>query len=84
MKRWFPPYGGQQAVRSGKWKGIRQQMTKGRGALELYNLEADPTEAKDVAADHPDVVKRLEGLLRSEHIRSEQFPLPAVDIASKK
>ena len=44
-----------QAVRSGAWK---LHLAKG----ELYNLDADIGEAKNVAAAHPDEVKRLRGL----------------------
>lgn len=30
--------------------------------LELYDLEADVSESKDVSADHPDIVKRLQAI----------------------
>lgn len=42
------------AVRDGKWKLLVN--ADGTGA-ELYDLLADPKEEKNVAADHPDVVK---------------------------
>ena len=29
------------------------------GELELYNITADPAESKNVAAQHPDIVKML-------------------------
>ncbi len=56
-----------QAVRSGKWKLHLPLDFKKRNwgepeidiPLQLYNLEADIGETTDVAADHPDVVKRL-------------------------
>ena len=49
-----------QAVRMGKWKGIRL----GRdSALQLYDLENDIGEKHDIAADHPDVVKRIEAIM---------------------
>jgi arylsulfatase A-like enzyme len=44
------------AVRNGDWKLLVN--ADGTGA-ELYDLAADPNEAKDRAADRPDVVKRL-------------------------
>ncbi|MFM7520806.1 MAG: sulfatase-like hydrolase/transferase [Planctomycetota bacterium] len=34
-----------------------------RGQSELYDVAADPTEATDVAAGHPDVVRELRGVL---------------------
>jgi arylsulfatase A-like enzyme len=47
-----------EAVRSGRWK---LHLCKGRIPLhELYDLDADVGETTDVAADHPDVVARLE------------------------
>jgi arylsulfatase len=80
----FPAYGGQQAVRAGKWKIVRQNLSKGSSAFELYDLEADPSESTNVAADHPDVVARLEAVAREQHTPSRIFPLPSVDALPKK
>jgi arylsulfatase A-like enzyme len=44
------------AIRDGDWKLLVN--ADGTGA-ELYDLAADPNEAKDRAANHPDVVKRM-------------------------
>src|SRR5262249_49126875 len=66
------------AVRSGKWKlKVETTLQEDFGykklkepeavvPMGLYNLEWDPGEMKDVSKDHPDVVKRLEGLLAKE------------------
>ncbi len=45
-----------QAVRKGEWKGAAKA---GDRQLRLYHLPTDPNEEKNVAADHPDVVKEL-------------------------
>ncbi|MBN9521691.1 sulfatase-like hydrolase/transferase [bacterium] len=47
------------AVRDGAWKLLVN--ADGTGA-ELYDVAADPTEATDVAAAHPDVARRLAAL----------------------
>src|SRR5699024_7530835 len=53
----FPAYGGQQAVRMGKWKAIRRDIIKkGNLDIELYNLEEDLQEQHDVANNHPIIV----------------------------
>ena len=80
----FPGYGGQQAVRAGNWKIVRQNMSKGLSDFELYDLEADPAESKNLAAEHPEVVKRLQLLAQQQHSPSQQFPLPSVDPRAKK
>ncbi|HEY1788794.1 MAG TPA: sulfatase [Verrucomicrobiae bacterium] len=63
-----------QAVRSGRWKlAIAAQGTgRGNGALtratfdkpRLYNLDIDIGEKNDVASENPEVVARLQGLIR--------------------
>ena len=48
------------AVRSGKWKAIRNRKTN---TLELYDLFEDIAESRDLSNQHPDIVARLEQLL---------------------
>jgi len=66
----FPAYGGQQAVRLGRWKGIRRDMFDGNMEIELYDLESDLREESDVADEHPDVVARVEAIMEQEHTPS--------------
>jgi arylsulfatase A-like enzyme len=96
LYREFPGYGGQQCVRVGNWKAVRQNLiargkpkakakpapaTLGVAVLktELYDLAADPTESQDVSADHPDVVAKLEQLMREQHTPSRDFPIAVLD-----
>lgn len=62
-----------QAIRQGEWKlrlpdlkKIRKwpELDRGTQQAELYNLTSDIGETTNVAADHPDVVKRLTLLAR--------------------
>ncbi|MCG6926812.1 MAG: arylsulfatase [Acidobacteria bacterium] len=66
----FPSYGGQQAVRLGKWKGVRRNMFDGNMTVELYDLESD-REEDDVSAEHPEIVARIEAIMEREHTPSE-------------
>lgn len=86
LYREFPAYGGQQSIRVGDWKAIRQNMSKGIIKTELYNLAEDVSEQHDVAAEHPEIVARLEALMISERTPSELFPLKPIDqpVARKK
>ncbi len=43
--------------------------------IELYDLKTDPAETNDVAAQHPDVVKRFEEYLKSARTDSELWPI---------
>lgn len=63
----FPSYQGQQAVRMGDWKALRKDIFKGNMALELYNLKTDPREQFDVAGRHPELVARIEAIMKREH-----------------
>tara|TARA_B100000809_G_scaffold248904_1_gene279504 strand:+ start:2358 stop:3848 length:1491 start_codon:yes stop_codon:yes gene_type:complete len=83
LYREFSGYGGQQAVWMGKWKGIRQNMLRKNNAdplkIELYNLQADIGESKDVAAENPQVVARIRTLMNQQHTPSELFPIRPLD-----
>jgi arylsulfatase A-like enzyme len=68
----FHERGFQQAVRTGRWKGIRQAKA---APLELYDLTNDPHEAHDVAAGHRDVVARIERYLGSARTESARWPV---------
>ena len=74
----FPAYNGQQAVRMGKWKGIRKDLFDGNLEVALYNLEEDPGELNDVAAAHPAVVQEIEAIMAQEHVPAtlERFLIP--------
>lgn len=63
----YPEYGGQQAVRMGNWKGIRQNITKGNLEIELYDLEKDPQEQNNLAEQHPEIVAQIEAIMKREH-----------------
>lgn len=79
LYREFSGYGGQQAVWSGKWKAIRRNLSKGTVKTELYNLDDDIGETRDVAADHPKVVERLEKIMAEQHTPSSLFPMRVLD-----
>lgn len=49
---------GARAMRLGPWKAVYGKRGSGNG-WELYNLEQDRSETIDVAADHPDILKKL-------------------------
>lgn len=62
----FPAYEGQQAVRMGDWKALRKGIFKGNMDLELYNLKTDPREQFDVSKENPDVVAKIEAIMKTE------------------
>lgn len=86
LYRESPGYGGQQSVRVGKWKGIRTNLNpranarnQTSGELELYDLEKDPSESTNVANSNPEVVAKLETILKQERQKSALFPIRALD-----
>ena len=67
-----------QAARAGDWKAVRN----GVGSrTELYDLARDPAEANDVAAEHPEVVRRMEGIFREAYRPSPEYPVTGWDEA---
>ena len=83
LYREFTGYGGQQSIRVGDWKAVRQNLRKGKIKTELYNIAEDVGEKHDVAAQHPEIVARLERLMEQQHVPSEVFPLKVLDRPGK-
>jgi arylsulfatase A-like enzyme len=79
-------YDGQQYLRMGDWKAIRTNLNprpavkdKTPGAIELYNLKDDPTESRNVAAEHPDIVAKMAAIMKEQHVTSPLWPIRALD-----
>lgn len=77
----FPSYKGQQAVRMGKWKAIRQNMFDGNLDIELFDLENDLACQNNVADQFPKVVGQAKMIMEKEHETSveERFRIPIID-----
>jgi arylsulfatase A-like enzyme len=71
----FYEQGSKQAVREGNWKAVRIPMQTGK--MELYDLKSDPSETKDVAAKHPEIVKQMEERMAAAHT-------PPIDPSAKE
>lgn len=67
----FP--GKQRAGRRGDWKAVS---VKAGRPLELYNIKEDMTESRNVAAEHPDILRSLEREMDAAHHPSPYWPLP--------
>ncbi len=72
----FLEQGGKRAVREGNWKAIFFHKTR---KLELFDLQKDPEERKNIAAQHREIAEKLFERMREAHTDSPQFsiePLP--------
>jgi len=72
----FHEQGGKQAVRRGKWKAVRLQVKvqSDNAPIELYDLEQDPSEQRDVASQYPDIVNEMISIMDGAHVESKIFP----------
>ena len=64
--------GFEQAIRMGRWKAVRHASGK---PLELYDLETDLGEKKNVAHERPTTLRAIEKLLASARTESPEFPV---------
>ncbi|MFA5329327.1 MAG: arylsulfatase [Prolixibacteraceae bacterium] len=70
----FYELGGRIALRMGKWKAVRYNVTAiPKSYTELYDLANDPGETMNLSAAHPDIVKKMEELMNSSHTPSDIF-----------
>jgi arylsulfatase A-like enzyme len=72
----FHERGGRQAVRMGKWKGVRLKVAKNPNApIELYNLDKDIAEENNIAEKHPKIVAKINETMKSARVHTDQWPL---------
>lgn len=64
---------GRKAVRKGDWKSVLYNANT-NGEIELYNLALDPSESKNIASKHPEIVKEMEQIMKEAHTESLVFP----------
>lgn len=64
-----------QASRKGPWKLIHLGINSDNDRYELYNLDNDPGEERDVAAEYPDKVEELKAVMAESHVPNHNFPL---------
>jgi arylsulfatase A-like enzyme len=89
LYRESPGYDGQQCVRVGDWKAVRQNLNPPKRekaepkiVTELYDLAKDPAESRDVATEQPAVLVQLEKIMKEQHVKSDLFPIRALDGAA--
>jgi len=68
----FHERGFAQAVRLDDWKAVRLGTKK---PVELYDIKSDLGEEHNAAAQHPEVVAKVESLLKTARTDSECFPI---------
>lgn len=79
----YPEYGGQVAIRMGKWKVIRRNLKnkKKEPTLELYNLNDDVREENNLASQYPEILDKAARIFKVEHSNAEveRFRIPLVE-----
>ncbi|MDX1364031.1 MAG: arylsulfatase [Arenibacter latericius] len=77
----YPEYNGQVAVRMGKWKILWKNIKKGNKDIELYDLDIDIEESKNLATEYPEIVNKLYDIIKKEHTtpESERFRMDALE-----
>ncbi|MCF7567637.1 arylsulfatase [Sabulilitoribacter arenilitoris] len=77
----YPEYNGQVAIRMGKWKILWKNIKKGNKEIELYNLEEDLAETRNIASQHPEIVEKLFEIIKKEHSTPEveRFKIDALE-----
>jgi len=61
-----------QAIRFGKWKAVKNSS---ESAIELYNLDQDISEAKNIAEENPAIVEKASSLMNKARDESDLWQL---------
>ncbi len=69
-----------QAARCGDWKAVRNGIKK---HIEIYDLDKDPGEKKNLAKEKPELVKKAETIFKDAHRLDPEWPLAGPTGAQK-
>ena len=78
----FWEHEGNRAIRAGNWKLVSKAeknkvfTAADENAWELYDIETDPTETKNLAVKYPEKVKSMAAMWEHEAIRTKAKPWP--------
>ncbi len=73
--RIMPDGGFRQSARIDNWKGVRYGIAS---KTELYNLDDDISETNNLAAEHPEIVEKMNQLFEKNRSDTEGFPYGGV------
>ena len=71
----FHEQGGKMGLRMDNWKAVKRNIDKApQGATELFDLSTDVGETNNLASSNPEIVTRMEELMKEAHTPSKDFP----------
>ena len=79
----YPEASSMRAVLIGNMKVIQSDLMKHRDRFEVYDLDMDPTESRDLSSSRTDIVSKAKEIFAKEHRQNAMFPLPGVDVANR-
>ncbi len=71
----FQELNGRQAVRKGEWKLVHLNIRTDNPVFELYNLDEDPSETRNLAAVNPSKVEELKAIMLEAHVKNPDFQI---------
>jgi arylsulfatase A-like enzyme len=81
----FHENNGRQALRWKNWKLIKLNVNiDSATVIELYDLDKDVAEKNNVAAQFPDIVKKLDAIIKKAHVSNPDWPLLPQELKGKK
>ncbi len=68
--------GGKRAVRRGQWKAVELKMLSAEPTLELYDLQNDIGEKRDVSSQYPQLAAMLRQIMDRAHLPGAENTMP--------
>ncbi len=81
----YPEKGGQLAIRMGNWKAVKTNLRKEpKVQWQLFDLSKDVNETTNIAAQHPELLKRFDAIVNKEHSESNIKAWQFIQVSANK